>query len=83
MAVLSVIAHRHTCHALYVGRAGLHVARALDETDAQLYDDLVSHDLEAAARKALEHAWSRQHIGLTAFTAISVLHDIPPPKVAK
>jgi hypothetical protein len=54
LAVLSVIAHGRTKHALDVGRAGLHAASTLDEADDKLYADLILHHLDAAARIALE-----------------------------
>jgi predicted transposase YdaD len=55
LSVLSVIAHGTTTHALALGRAALHAASALDESDSTLYADLILHHLDAAARQALEH----------------------------
>ena len=52
--MLSAIAHGKTAHALDIGRAALHAAGTLDESDSKLYADLVLHHLDTVARQALE-----------------------------
>jgi len=54
LSVLSAIAHGKTAHALDIGRAALHAAGTLDESDSKLYADLVLHHLDTVARQALE-----------------------------
>lgn len=54
LSVLSVIAHGRSKHALDVGRAGLHAAGSVDGPERVLYNDIVLHYLDAAARTALE-----------------------------
>jgi len=54
LSVLSVIAHGRSKHAFDVGRAGLYGAASVDGPERVLYNDIVLHHLDAAARVALE-----------------------------